>query len=146
MNYAPSPPETFGVAGLAAGSPEAWNLAYLSHPYEHGLPTSPTFGVHVRRTLQFNLHTADVDLTGRSPEGETIVPWLRLPAPRFVKLLSDLPIDLVARMPLAGVYGVYGWLDLMRQRSHLYREPHDPAHDVPVTSTAEARALLAKIR
>lgn len=145
MNYAPSPPNTFGVVGFAAASPEAWNLAYLSHPYEQGLPSDPNFGVYVRRTLQTNVHTGEVVLAGL-PEEDTITSLLRLPAPQFVDLMSNLPLVLVARMPLSAVYGAYGWLEMMRRRSYLFREPYDPVHDAPVTSTAEARALLAQIR
>lgn len=145
MNYAPSTPDAFGVVGFAAASPEAWNLAFLSHPYERGLPSDPNFGVYVRRTLQFNLQTCEIELAG-CPEELTIVPWLRLPPPMFARLMGNLPAYLLYLMPLASALGRYHWLDTMRERSHLYREPHDPVHDAPVTSTAEARALLARFR
>lgn len=135
----------FGPAGskLLGSSPEAWNLAWLSHPYETRMDhPDPQFTVHVRRTTQYVLATGELDLAGSQPARYCIKGWLSLPAPKAVHLIATFPAR--HELPLFKAYGP-DWLRMIYQRSWLCQPPASVEHD-PLTDTELARQALARFR
>lgn len=142
--YSPEPAGFYHPSQMASRTPEAWNLAFLSHDYGSGSPPDPQFGVHVARTLQLNLLTGHLDLAGLTDPDDTVTPWLREPAPYFARMVQALSQHQLTWVPLYQAYGE-SWLESVGRRSHLYREPFDIAHDFQIHDTTLAMEALKRI-
>lgn len=121
-------------------TPEAWNLAYLSHDYDRLLqPMDPYFTTNVRRTVQSRLDGGGPDLAGSLPVNLLVQSLLRLPAPRFVYLIQKN-----VHYKTLPMYLAYGdaWLKTIEQRAWLIHV--DNATPEPLNDLQEARALLSR--
>jgi hypothetical protein len=125
MNYSPQPRSAYRwiVGGHSYGpatsplldTPQAWNLAFLSHDYESRREhPDPNFSTHVRRTTQVRLSGNGIDLT--STESGLMGSLLLLPAPRFVYLIKHHP--LLPKLPMFEHYGPQ-WLEVIDKRSRV---------------------------
>lgn len=144
MRYSPSPPASYGwgKVGLLAGDTEAWNLAWLSHLVEKGPHPDPQFSTLVRRTLQMVVANGKVDLVDAHSDKAKVRGYLRLlPAQAVLKITA---MEHLVDTPLFAAYGT-SWTDTLRERSRLYREPHDLVHDRAVTEFPDAQALIARL-
>lgn len=145
--YSPEPIGSYRFASLykfLVEDPVAWDLAYLSWDFEAAKgPPDASFSTHVRRTLQFDLVSGRLDLTGGVHPLHTLRGLLRYPAPRAVKLISELP--LCHELQLFRAYGP-AWLRTLEVRSHLYREPHNKDYDFEINVLTQATEVIAKIR
>ncbi len=144
LRYSPKPIEGYhGPAHLTLlASPEAWNLAYLSHPFEKKrYHKDPQFSVHVWNSLRTNLSTGQLE---RIPGSEhlTLQPLLRMPAPWLVRWFSKNS-KITVNLPLYKAYG-QAWLITVEQRSWgcgTYED--DPADEVG-ENLDDAKLLLAR--
>ena len=154
--YAPKPIEEYTrvLGGKHYGpefsklldTPQAWNLAFLSHDYDKEFQHSdPQFTTLVRRTLQTRLDGGGLGI-GLDPS--TLVDSLMgLPAPRVVYLLRCNP-TLVNTLPLFIAYGGE-WLKTIEARERLCAAGwHEDLefHHVPQSITDAASSLIAKFR
>ncbi|RFO94734.1 hypothetical protein DIC66_21900 [Rhodoferax lacus] len=110
-------------------TPEAWNLAYLSHDYDVRIqPLDPHFTVHINRTVRFRLDGSGSDLVSTQLDG-LFGSLLNQPAPRFVYLLRQHPA--LTQLPMYVAYGD-AWLETLAQRERLccaempYSEVEEP--------------------
>lgn len=145
--YSPEPITSYRFATVfkfLVEDPIAWDLAYLSWDFESAKkPPDAQFSVNVRRTLQFDLVEGRLDLTGEAPVGNTVRGLFRHPAPRAVKLITELPN--LQDLYLFKAYGT-AWLDSMQKRVRLYREPHDKNYDFEINLLTQATEVISKIR
>lgn len=111
---------------ILSRDPLAWNLAFLSHPYEHHVqhPDS-NFTVLVDRTLRF-----------RSTSGHNVAHMLMGPAPYFVKSVLSYPKNL----PLYEMYGEQ-WLENLHLRERLCQSDPLPPEE-PFGISGETRFLI----
>lgn len=139
-------PDTYVEAGphrspLLAEDGEAWNLAFLSFPYEEGLyPADPNFAVNVRRTLQVDVATGALDITETQP-GLRIRLFLRYPPLRAVRLICGLQPHVLRNLPMLSAYGD-GWLNTITRRASMLTSAADP--DEPVNDLSDAARYLAR--
>ena len=130
-----------GASAFLANDPEAWNLAFLSHPYEgRNYHKDPLFSVHVRRTLQIRLDTGELDIVGQEPELR-VRALFRLPPLRAVLRLLSLPPSVVRSLPLYIAYGE-AWEKQIRRRASFLTSAQDPEEDV--TDVSEAVGYLRR--
>lgn len=156
LRYSPKPIEDYTkvLAGKPYGpahsklldSPEAWNLAFLSHDYDAEFQhRDPMFTTYVRRTLQTRL---DGEGLGIGHDPTTLVgSLLTLPAPRFVYLLRGNH-QLVSTLPLFTAYGA-NWLANILNRERLCEAGSFVDHwaeGAEAKSEAVAAELFARIR
>lgn len=159
LRYSPKPIEDYNVVvpgGVHAGpghsfmlraDEEAWNLAFLSHPYElKPEHPDPQFTTLVQRTVNVVLDTGEIDRIGRVPPHRKVRSTLWLPAPDFLQEIRTrlIPakgkgmVQLVHRLPLYLAYGD-SWFNVMLQRSKLCQ-----GDDVPHID--DAVAVLRKFQ
>ena len=124
--YSPKPISAYSMSAgstLLNSDVAAWNLAYLSWDMENKpMWPDPHFSTHVRRTIQFVIRDGYSDVTGQTPDSESVRGYFLLPAPRAAHLVQrmvhfkDLPM-----------YKNYGevWRRTMIERSYLFRDPHE---------------------
>lgn len=165
LRYSPKPITAYSLVlpgGVNAGpafaeflknDAEAWNLAFLSHPYEKRAEhPDPNFTIYVRRTLNVVLSTGSVDVLGKLPAKMLVRGLLQLPAHEFVDQVSSLQTiangPLLGHLPLFKAYGQH-WLHTAAARAELcLRAPvaseHQPGDDVP--HVADAAAVLKKFK
>jgi hypothetical protein len=130
LRYSPRPIEAYTVPQLKAGPAfaeflrndvEAWNLAFLSHPYElRAEHPDPQFTILVRRTVNTLLSTGSVDVLGKMPAQNTVRSLLRLPPGQFITaILSRRAADGRALIEHLPIYQAYGepWLDQITARA-----------------------------
>lgn len=146
--YSPRPIEAYGWkdkrAGPAyseflSGDAEAWNLAWLSHPYE-ALPehTDAQFTVLVRRSVNMILATGEVDIVGSRPASETVRGLLRLAPIRFLRSFDE---SVAHRTPLYKAYGDR-WLETVRARAKL---PWAGSYEESLPTLNDARDVLHRV-
>ncbi len=124
-----------GASAFLANDPEAWNLAFLSHPFEgRKYHKDPHFSVHVRRTLQIRLDTGELDLVGLEPE-LCVRALFRLPPLRAVLRLLALAPSVVRSLPLYIAYGE-AWEKQIRRRASFLTSAQEPEEDVADVSEA----------
>lgn len=124
-----------GASPLLANDPEAWNLAFLSHPFEtHETPEVSGFAVLVRRTLQVRVATGELDIVELEPE-RSVRPLLRLPPLQAVLRLMALPTPVIRALPLWIAYGEV-WENRIRRRASFLTSAQDPEEDVADVSEA----------
>lgn len=153
VRYSPHPIGSYSpvdegvVTGPAASAflrqdAEAWNLAFLSHPYEdEGDPSDPHFTVNIRRTLQYILTSGSIDLANVMDSRRCLRHWLQYPAPQAVKLILDLGGRLV-KLPMYRAYGP-SWVETIQRRSWACIPAEDEGD---VLDLGDANSLLAKFR
>lgn len=133
--YSPKPITAYGMSAgsnLLTSDVAAWNLAYLSWDVENrALWPDPYFSTHVRRTIQFVIAEGRSDITGTTPDDESVRGYFLLPAPRAVYLVQRM--EHFSELPMFKAYGEV-WRETIISRSHLYREPHEYP-EVKVTQT-----------
>ena len=124
-------------------SPEQWNLAWLSHPFEEGVPDhAKKFDDAITRTLDRAIHAPGVDAPMLSMRK-----MMRVPATSFALVAgtspdyADLPIVRLLGQQLKQV-----WLD----RARLARSDH-PASlnrmlDYAIEDTRAAQMVLQRFR
>ncbi len=125
LQYSPRPIESYtwkvgdtnlGPAYLRfiAGTPESWNLAFISHDYaKQAVHPDGQFGVHVLNTVRFVLRHGLVDTIGNVPADMKVEGLLRRAPGIFVEsLLSN---NDYRATPLYRAYGE-GWVQTIRQR------------------------------
>ena len=152
--YSPRPLATYKAKGVKIDygpatsamltSPEAWNLAYLSHDFETRLQhPDPNFTVLVKRTVQFRLDGSGSDIVSEGVSG-LFGSLLNQPAPRVVYLLRQHPA--LTQLPLYVAYGE-AWLEVMGQRERLCcaELPDDRLLQPEPTDLQDARDVLARI-
>ena len=154
LRYSPLPIESYTRlhAGVAVGpatseflseSTEAWNLAFLSHPYElEEIHPDPHFTTHVRWSLRMVLKTGVIDLAETLPEEQKFAPIMRLPAPRVALLLRSRT-SWAKRLPLYKRYGP-AWFEMVAERSRLAHQAADPEESI--TDLSFAQQVLARIQ
>jgi hypothetical protein len=143
IRYSNLEPNHYGARGFVLDSVEAWNLAFLSHDYREGPPKDPQFGIYVKHTLQFDRSTHRVDLSNLLDDRLTVRPWLRQPAPYFVRCVVELHAGSLMALPLYAAYG-QRWLATLQERERLYCEPFNIVHDYPVSDFSLASAALQR--
>lgn len=153
IRYSPRPIESytssyagaeFGPAksALLGGDAEAWNLAFISYPYEDfEAPSDPHFTTHVRRTLQFVINTGKIDLASVAKSGDCVRHWLRMPAPQFLKRLGGMPR--LTELPMFRAYGPR-WIGTLENRVWLCHQEETPGGDPGDVSSAAS--LLERFR
>lgn len=151
IRYSPKPLQAYqashkdqkygpATSSLLAGSPEAWNLAYLSHDYDALLqPADPYFTTNVRRTVQSRLDGSGPDLAGSMPASLLIQAMLRLPAPRFVYLIHKH--EHLKTLPMYLAYGD-AWLQTMERRAMTISCDDTPVP--PINDMQDALALISR--
>lgn len=119
MTYDKTFHEHFASSRLLANDPEAQNLAWLLFRPGHKFPPDAQFTTHVRRSLQMDVTTGAVDLSGLIDEGLTIRPLLRLPPPAAARGLTrlhsfhDLPV----------VQAYFGWARMtIESRARMWQD------------------------
>lgn len=148
MRYSPKPIDQYGIKAngrwigpsdskLLRGDVEAWNLAFLSHPFEFkAFHPDPRFVVNVSATVRTRLDDGSVGPihTGFDPrpDAPTVRSLLMRPAEVFVRYVLD-DADLRETLPLFRIYGAT-WLTLIQERAPLCGE--HPVH-ATVRSAAE---------
>lgn len=149
IRYSPKPIEAYGTvvraqrvgapdaeisvgphtSPLLANDPEAWNLAFLSFPYEEDTyGNAPAFSVHIRRTLQVDVATGEMDITETEP-GLRVRLYLRYPPLQAVGLILGLPLRVRHKLPMYLQYGE-GWLDVIQKRASMLASMQDPDNDI----------------
>ena len=126
-------------------TPQAWNLAYLSHDFEAKVYHSdPYFSTHVRRTCQTKLDGSGFDLLQACRPQELFASLLTHPAPRFVFLILQHPI--LRTLPMFLSHGE-SWIRTIEERSWLCASV-DPLYfdDKDPMDLSPARGALEKIR
>lgn len=146
QRYSPEPLAAYKHAAMfkfLVEDPQAWDLAYLSWPFESGMLPDPHFGVNCRRTLQFVMGTGKLDIASQLPTSLTLRSLMKGPAPQAVKLILSLK-----RLKETPMYLAYGepWAETLMKRSRLYREPYDAEYDFEVKSVANAAEVIAKVK
>jgi hypothetical protein len=152
--YSPRPLATYIKIGnkIAYGpatskfltSPEAWNLAYLSHDFDtHLQHPDPNFTVIVKRSVRFRLDGSGGDLVSQEIN-EQFGSLLNLPAPRFVYLLRKHPA--FNKFPMYVAYGD-AWLNIIEKRSRICRSDAlgPAAEEIEPTNLRMAQEILNRI-
>jgi len=152
IRYSPRPIEAYrdprtgfgpDASKFLAEDPLAWNLAYLSHPYESlRSPADPKFTTHVRWTLRTHMQSGRVMAPGESPDSHTLAAIFRMPAPYAVRWL-DRNKHICRSTPLYRAYGD-AWLELVRCRERACSV--DPDTPFAVTDVSDAVRLLARFQ
>lgn len=136
-----------------SADPEAWNLAWLSYPYEHRSEhPDARFTVLVFQTVQTVLSTGELDRVNRDAD-VLVRGMLRKPADKFLRALLKAKAyhagRVVPLIPMLPLYQAYGdlWVNVMKDRVHAcLRAPVAtewmPGDDVPHVN--DAKAALAK--
>lgn len=126
-------------SGLLKSDAEAWNLAYLSHPYERAPePADPQFTTLVRRTVNMPRRGPELDVAGARPPEETVRGLLRLvPEEFWFAFMED---DLAKRTPLFAAYGE-AWLLRVMSRA---LAPWTPAEHESGLDVSQAAHILSK--
>lgn len=147
IRYSPTSMAGYGQTSAMIDTPERWNLAYLSHPYEERkYHTDSQFLVLVRRTTQTRLDGGGLDLIESCPTELLVASLFSLTAPRASYLLRKLAV--LRDLPLYRAYGE-AWLNTVTVRSHLcwYDEfgliPEELNSDPEVA--LEANAVMSKV-
>lgn len=140
IRYSPKLADSYpSVKGsLLSGDPEAWNLAWLSHDFSKGPHFNPNFSTLIRRTVQFALKSGGIDLVDMVPTALKVRGLLRLPPAQAVKYIACM--EHLTDTPMFAAYGT-AWVDLMLERSRLYREPDDHM-DALVVDLSQAQAAI----
>lgn len=149
IRYSPKPIEAYGTvvraqrvgapdvgvpvgphtSPLLANDPEAWNLAFLSFPYEDdAYGNAPAFSVHIRRTLQVDVATGALDITETEP-GLRVRLFLRYPPLKAVRLIYGLQPHVLRNLPMYTIYGE-GWLETIQSRASMLASMQDPDNDI----------------
>lgn len=169
LRYSPKPIHDYNIVippGLNAGpghaeflrnDVQAWNLAFLSHPYERRAEHSDgQFTLLVRRTVNTKLADAEIDTLGRTPAHLTVRGLLQLPAHEFIDRITTTVLrdgafkgtKLVHRLPLYLAYGEPWLLTCMARAERCLRAPvaseFEPGDEVP--HVRDAADLLKKYR
>jgi hypothetical protein len=141
MRYSPQAPASYGwgPAGMLAGDPEAWNLAWLSHPVEWGPHPDPNFSTLIRRTLQFVIDDGVIDLIDAYSDSEKVRGFLRMPAAQAVLKITSMAH--LVDTPLFSAYGS-SWTDTLALRSRQYRAPYHSEYDHPALDLTQALAVI----
>lgn len=158
IRYSPKPIEAYGrnfkipggvldvgphLSPLLANDPEAWNLAFLSFPYEEDTyGNAPAFSVHIRRTLQVDVATGALDITETEP-GMRVRLYLRYPPLKAVRLLLGLQPHVLRKLPMYLQYGD-GWLETIQQRASMLASMNDPDNDI--VDVSQATEYLQRFR
>lgn len=129
-----------GWSELLGEDVEACNLAWLCHDSHKGHHRDPRFTVLVRRTLQFVIASGKIDLIDAYPAEAKVRGLLRMSPAQAVLKFSQMA--LIRDLPLYAAYGE-AWLDIMRARSRLYREPHDQVLDVELGDFTQANNAIS---
>lgn len=117
---------------------EAWNLAWLSHPYEKQAEhIDPEFTRHVKYSVNMLRGTGAIDRVGRFGAGSTVRGLLRLPPNEFWFSING---SIAQRLPLYSIYGDQ-WLHTVMTRSQL---PWKFADQESGLNIDEASRLLKK--
>lgn len=100
--YSPLPIEAYDkvLSGRSYGpsqsaflskSVEAWNLAFLCHPYgvDGSQPEAAQFTTAVRNTVNYVLDAGAIDLIGNAPADMKVQGLLRLDAKAFVRMAFE---------------------------------------------------------
>jgi len=141
-------PDTFIETGphtspLLANDTEAWNLAFLSFPYEEDTyGNAPAFSVHIRRTLQVDVATGELDITETEP-GLRVRLFLRYPPLKAVRLIFGLQMHVLRNLPMFAVYGE-GWLEIIQRRASMLASMDDPDNAIEIVDVAQAAEYLTK--
>ena len=115
--YSPMPMGAYIDSTAMIDTPQRWNLAFLSHDFEHQrFHRNPQFLVHVRRSSQIRLDGKGLDLVG-DVANECVSSLLSEVAPRFVYLLSSHPA--LKSLPLYVAYGDE-WLHTIERRARTH--------------------------
>ena len=149
IRYSPKPIEAYGTvvraqriaaqdveisvgphtSPLLANDPEAWNLAFLSFPFEDGgIPRDPQFSVHLRRTLQVDITSGALDITETAP-GLRVRLFLRFPPLKAVRAIYGLQPHVLRNLPMYSTYG-NTWLDTIQKRASMLASMQDPDNDI----------------
>jgi hypothetical protein len=144
--FSEKPPKAYKAAlpfKLLHEDAGAWNLAYLSWDWESGKFPDAHLSVNVWQMMMFVPLTGHIDLANENPEHLKVRGLVKGPAPQVVHRLINLPrLD---KTPMFIAYG-QAWLDTMKLRSHLYREPFDDALDAEPPSLSDALRVIAKLK
>lgn len=164
IRYSPKPIEAYGTvvrvqrvgaqdtelavgphtSPLLANDPEAWNLAFLSFPYEDDTyGNAPAFSVHIRRTLQVDVATGELDIT-ETQAGLRVRLFLRYPPLKAVRLLLGLQPHVLRKLPMHLQYGD-GWLEAIQQRASMLASMDDPDNAVEIVDVTQAAEYLTKL-
>lgn len=168
LRYSPKPIDAYTArlpGGILAGPAqaeflrndvEAWNLAFLSHPYERRAEHSdPQFTIWVRRTVNTVVTTGSVDILGKLPADKLVRGLLQRPAREFVSAIRTTQAwaggERVQLLPLLPLYIAYGdeWLQTIAERAGLclpapVASEYQPGDDVP--HVKDAAALIDKLK
>jgi len=122
---------------------KAWDLAYLSWPFEKGTQPDAHFSVNIHRTLQMELKTGAIDLAGALPDSAKVRSLIKGPPPQIAYKLATLPTIRSTFM-----FKAYGdqWLEALHERSRLFREPPDGNLDFEIKVLTQAVEVIAKVR
>lgn len=165
LRYSPKPIEAYSVPHLQGGpafaeflrnDAEAWNLAFLSHPYElRAEHPDPQFTILVRRTVNTVLASGSVDIVGKLPAYLLVRGLLRRPADEFVREIAaaralaageDRP--LLEMLPLYVAYGDDWVNSILSRAAKCLRAPvaseYEPGDDVPHVN--DAAAAIRKLK
>lgn len=141
-----------GHSPLLSKDIEAWNLAFLSHPYEHQ-PNHPNaaFTVLVRQTVNTALATGLPDRGGTLGLNQIVRGMLQQPAKAFLGRLAMLMCPdgrLIEQLPLYQALGDT-WIATMHARARLCLPERVADESQPgdtVLHVHDAAALLDRIR
>lgn len=145
LQYSPKPIREYPWACTSmflTGDPLAWNLAWLSYAPEHGSKFNAHFTVAVSQTCGSLLASGVFDILGQAPHKLKVAGLLHLPPPAAFKRISEAPG--LTSLPLHKLFGV-DWLRIMALRAKEYREPFDARLDSPLTTLAQAEAVIAAL-
>lgn len=124
--YSPKPISAYGMSAsstLLNTDVAAWNLAYLSWDVDtKAMWPDPYFSTHVRRTIQFVIADGVSDVTGMTPDNESVRGYFLLPPPRAVHLVQQM--EHFKALPMYKHYGEV-WRKTMVERSYRYRDAYD---------------------
>lgn len=142
--YSPKPISAYGMSAgsnLLTSDVAAWNLAYLSWDMENRpMWPDPNFSTRVRRTIQFVVADGVSDVTGMTPDDESVRGYFLMPAPRAVHLVQQMLH--FKELPMYKAYGE-AWRKMMVERSYLFRDPHEYPE---VTVTQATLDLIRRLK
>lgn len=145
LQYSPKPLKEYPWASTSAflkQDPLAWNLAWLSYAPEHGSKFNAHFTVAVSQTRSSLWNSGVFDILGQEPHKLKVAGLLHLPPPAAFKRIAEAPG--LKSMPLYKLFGD-DWLRIMALRAREYREPFDARLDSPLTTLAQAEAVIAAL-
>ena len=136
--YSPMPMSMYIDSTAMIDTPQRWNLAFLSHDFEHQrFHRDPQFLVHVRRSSQMRLDGKGLDLVG-DIANECVSSLLSEVAPRFVYVISSHPA--LKSLPLYVAYGDE-WLQIIERRAHTHCVSDSTNYDELTHESVHAAAL-----